>query len=74
MILLASHASPCRADALVNRRRRRGDFGPLMADMSQWFVRHRGIAVGMAASGNYIRGALWPRCCSKRSRPRAGAT
>ena len=35
-------------------------FGPVMADMSQWFVRHRGIAVGMAASGNYIGGALWP--------------
>jgi MFS family permease len=33
-------------------------FGPVMADMSQWFVRHRGIAVGMAASGNYIGGAL----------------
>ena len=35
-------------------------FGPLMADMSQWFVRHRGIAVSIAASGNYIGGALWP--------------
>jgi MFS family permease len=35
-------------------------FGPLLADMSQWFVRHRGIAIGMAASGNYIGGALWP--------------
>ena len=35
-------------------------FGPLMADMSQWFVRHRGIAVGIAASGNYVGGALWP--------------
>jgi MFS family permease len=35
-------------------------FGPLMADMSQWFVRHRGIAVSMAASGNYIGGVLWP--------------
>jgi MFS family permease len=35
-------------------------FGPLMADMSQWFARHRGIAVGIAASGNYIGGALWP--------------
>src|SRR6516162_634334 len=35
-------------------------FGPLMADMLQWFVRHRGIAVGVAASGNYIGGALWP--------------
>src|SRR5215469_389439 len=35
-------------------------FGPLMADMSQWFVRHRGFAVGLVASGNYIGGALWP--------------
>ena len=35
-------------------------FGPLMADMARWFVRHRGIAVAMAASGNYIGGALWP--------------
>ena len=35
-------------------------FGPLMADMSQWFVRHRGIAVSIAASGNYIGGVLWP--------------
>jgi len=35
-------------------------FGPLMADISQWFVRHRGITVGIAASGNYIGGALWP--------------
>ena len=35
-------------------------FGPLMADISQRFVRHRGIAVSMAASGNYIGGVLWP--------------
>ena len=35
-------------------------YGPLMADMSQWFVRHRGIAVSIAASGNYIGGVLWP--------------
>ena len=35
-------------------------FGPLMADMSHWFLRHRGIAVGLAASGDYIGGALWP--------------
>jgi MFS family permease len=35
-------------------------FGPLMADMSQWFARYRGIAVGIAASGNYIGGAIWP--------------
>ncbi len=30
-------------------------FGPLMADMSHWFVRRRGIAVAIAASGNYHR-------------------
>jgi MFS family permease len=36
-------------------------FGPLMADISHWFVRRRGIAVAMCASGNYIAGALWPR-------------
>ena len=35
-------------------------FGPMMADMSQWFVRHRGIAIGMAASGNYVGGTIWP--------------
>ena len=35
-------------------------FGPLMADTSQWFLRHRGVAVAMAASGNYVGGALWP--------------
>jgi MFS family permease len=35
-------------------------FGPLMADMSQWFMRRRGIAVGIAASGNYVGGAIWP--------------
>ena len=35
-------------------------FGPLIADVSLWFVRWRGIAVGIAASGNYLSGALWP--------------
>jgi MFS family permease len=35
-------------------------FGPLMADMSHWFVRRRGIAVAIAASGNYIAGTFWP--------------
>jgi MFS family permease len=35
-------------------------FGPLMADMSHWFVRRRGIAVALAASGNYIAGTIWP--------------
>jgi MFS family permease len=36
------------------------NFGPLMADISHWFVRRRGIAVALAASGNYLAGAFWP--------------
>ncbi len=35
-------------------------FGPLMAEMSHWFLRRRGIAVALAASGNYTAGTLWP--------------
>ena len=35
-------------------------FAPLMAEASHWFVRRRGIAVTIAASGNYVGGAIWP--------------
>jgi MFS family permease len=35
-------------------------FGPLIADSSHWFVRRRGIAVALAASGNYFAGTIWP--------------
>jgi MFS family permease len=35
-------------------------FGPLIADISQWFLRRRGIAVAIIASGNYLSGAFWP--------------
>ncbi|MGE9008801.1 MFS transporter [Leptospira interrogans] len=35
-------------------------FGPLMAEASHWFERYRGLAVAIAASGNYIGGAVWP--------------
>ncbi|MCA3251926.1 MAG: MFS transporter [Rubrivivax sp.] len=35
-------------------------FAPLVADASAWFVRRRGIAVAIAASGNYLSGTLWP--------------
>ena len=35
-------------------------FGPVMADASRWFSRHRGLAVAIAASGNYLAGAAWP--------------
>ncbi|MGF1651517.1 MAG: MFS transporter, partial [Hyphomicrobiaceae bacterium] len=35
-------------------------FGPLVADVSLWFKRRRGIAIALVASGNYIAGAVWP--------------
>lgn len=35
-------------------------FGPLIADISHWFYKRRGIAVAIAASGNYLSGAIWP--------------
>lgn len=39
-------------------------FGPLMAEASHWFVRYRGLAVAIAASGNYIGGTIWPSILS----------
>ncbi|MEM8949320.1 MAG: MFS transporter, partial [Pseudomonadota bacterium] len=35
-------------------------FGPLVADISLWFRKRRGIAVALVASGNYLAGAVWP--------------
>ncbi|POF31728.1 MFS transporter [Roseibium marinum] len=35
-------------------------FGPLIADISHWFVKRRGLAVGSVACGNYLAGVLWP--------------
>ncbi|MEO3386965.1 MFS transporter [Mesorhizobium sp. CAU 1741] len=35
-------------------------FGPLIADLSHWFRKRRGVAVAAAASGNYFAGAIWP--------------
>ena len=34
-------------------------FGPLIADISHWFVKKRGIAVAIIASGNYLSGVIW---------------
>ena len=35
-------------------------FVPLIADTSHWFLKRRGIAVALIASGNYFSGAIWP--------------
>ena len=35
-------------------------FAPLMADISHWFTKRRGIAVAAAAAGNYLAGTIWP--------------
>jgi len=35
-------------------------FGPMVADVSLWFVKRRGIAIAIVASGNYLSGTLWP--------------
>jgi MFS family permease len=37
-----------------------GVFAPLIADISHWFTRRRGVAVALCASGNYLGGAVWP--------------
>jgi MFS family permease len=35
-------------------------FAPLLAHISMWFARRRGIAVAIFASGNYLAGTVWP--------------
>ena len=35
-------------------------FGPLVADVTLWFEKRRGIAVAIVASGNYVAGTVWP--------------
>jgi MFS family permease len=35
-------------------------FAPLLAHVSLWFTRRRGIAVALFASGNYLAGTIWP--------------
>jgi len=37
-----------------------GTFGPIVSDMSHWFRKRRGIAIGIASCGNYAAGAIWP--------------
>ncbi|MGD9617381.1 MAG: MFS transporter [Alphaproteobacteria bacterium] len=35
-------------------------FGPVIADVSLWFLRRRGIAVAICSSGSYLAGTIWP--------------
>jgi MFS family permease len=35
-------------------------FAPLVADVSLWFTKRRGVAVAICSSGNYLAGAAWP--------------
>jgi MFS family permease len=37
-----------------------GSFVPLVADITLWFARRRGIAVAIVMSGNYLAGTVWP--------------
>jgi MFS family permease len=37
-----------------------GTFVPLVADITLWFTRGRGIAVAIVMSGNYLAGTVWP--------------
>src|SRR5258707_1488591 len=37
-----------------------GTFVPLVADITLWFTRRRGIAVAIVMSGNYLAGTGWP--------------
>lgn len=35
-------------------------FAPLLADISKWFTRRRGLAIAICACGSYLGGAVWP--------------
>jgi MFS family permease len=35
-------------------------FAPLIADVSLWFTRRRGMAVSIIACGSYLAGSVWP--------------
>lgn len=35
-------------------------FGPMMADISRFFYKRKGLAVSLVASGQHLCGAIWP--------------
>lgn len=37
-----------------------GMFSPTMAYVTRWFDRHRGSAIALVSSGQYVAGAVWP--------------
>ena len=37
-----------------------GTFGPMIASVSLWFSKRRGIAMSLVASGGYVAGTIWP--------------
>ena len=37
-----------------------GMFSPMMAYVTGWFDRHRGSAIALVSSGQYVAGAVWP--------------
>jgi MFS family permease len=37
-----------------------GMFSPMMAYVTRWFHRHRGSAIALVSSGQYVAGAVWP--------------
>ena len=51
LIITSSHFFLCLVTAV--------GFGPLIADITHWFVKRRGIAVAIIASGNYLSGVVW---------------
>ena len=51
LIITSSHFFLCLGTAV--------GFGPLIADITHWFVKRRGIAVAIIASGNYLSGVVW---------------
>src|SRR3546814_9345300 len=68
--LALGYAAASRADSLLEFALIHGlligllgssaTFGPLIAGISLWFTRRRGIAVAIAASGTYLAGTIWP--------------
>jgi MFS family permease len=48
------------AYALIGTFGTAATFVPLMADVSFWFEKRRGIAIALCACGNYLSGAVWP--------------